>query len=199
MAAVTPMRSPRPSSSVRLRLSRAAAAIRLRLIAATRSRRGSIAVEFALVFVPLLAFILASLQIPIIYFESEALQSAAVRVGRQIMTGSVQQAGLTQAQFQQIVCTELNALLPCAGIMVDVEAASGFASIPTTTATLTYTNGAVANQWAFNPGGPGDVVIVRVMYNWPIFGAALLPGIANQPNNARLLVGSSVFKNEPYR
>jgi len=36
------------------------------------------------------------------------------------------------------------------------------------------------------------------MYNWPVVAAPLLPGLADQSNGDRLLVATSVFKNEPY-
>jgi Flp pilus assembly protein TadG len=172
--------------------------LRARIPPVARETRANTTVEFALVLGPLMALILASLQVPLIFFESQALQSAAINAGRQIMTGTAQQGSMTQSQFQQAVCSQLNALMPCSSLMVDVESASNFGAIPTSTPTLTYKNGAVNNNWSYNPGGPDDVVIVRVMYNWPVFGAGLLPGIANQPNGQRLLVGTSIFKNEPY-
>ena len=37
------------------------------------------------------------------------------------------------------------------------------------------------------------------MYNWPVVGGPLLPGLANQANGDRLLVATAVFKNEPYQ
>jgi Flp pilus assembly protein TadG len=172
--------------------------LRARIRPVAQDSHASTTIEFAIVLVPLMALILGSLQVPIIYFESQALQSAAINVGRQIMTGTAQQANMTQSQFHQAVCSQLNALIPCAGIMVDVKSAANFGAIPTSTPTLTYKNGAINNTWGYNPGGPDDVVVVRVMYNWPIFGAALMPGVANEPNNQRLLVGTSIFKNEPY-
>ena len=164
-----------------------------------RERRAVAAVEFAVLLTPLAAMLFASLQIPLIFFADQALQSAAITAGRQIMTGSAQQSNVSQGQFQAIVCSLLSSVFSCGQLMVDVESASSFGSINTASPTLTYGNGAVTNQWAYNPGGPGDVVIVRVMYNWPVVGSSLIPGLANQPNNSRLLVGTTVFKNEPYQ
>lgn len=176
-----------------------AAAIGWRLPRILRERRAATAVEFALVLGPLLALLLGSLQVSLIFFANEELQSAATNVGRMIMTGQVQQASMTQAQFQQAVCNQLIDLFPCNGLMVDVQAATNYSSISTGSPTLTYNqNGTVNNAWNYNPGGPDDVVIVRVMYMWPVFGGALIPGLSDQPGSTRLLVGTSVFKNEPY-
>jgi Flp pilus assembly protein TadG len=165
-----------------------------------RDRRAVAALEFAAVLAPLLGLLLATLQIPMIFFADQALQSAATNAGRLIMTGSAQQDGTSQSAFQQAVCAQLASMFSCANLMVDVESASSYGAIGTSTPTLTYGhNGAVGNKWAYDPGGPGDIVIVRVMYNWPVFAAALIPGLANQPNQQRLLVGATVFKNEPFK
>ncbi len=164
-----------------------------------RERRGATALEFALIFGPFAALLLVSLQIPLIYFANQALDGAATSVGRQIMTGQVQQSGMTQSAFQQAVCNALSGLFSCAQVMVDVESSGAYSTLGTTPPTITYgSNGQPSNNWAFNPGGPDAIVIVRVMYNWPVVLSALIPGLSNQPGNTRLLIGTAVFKNEPF-
>jgi hypothetical protein len=80
-----------------------------------------------------------------------------------------------------------------------VQSAGTYSSINTAPLTLTYnSSGAVTNTFNYSPGAAGDIVILRVMYNWPVIASPLLPGLANQSNGDRLLVGTSVFKNEPY-
>jgi hypothetical protein len=111
-------------------------------------------------------------------------------------------AGMTQTQFQTAVtnaCTAAGAPLNCSSIMVDVESATAYSSASTAPLTPTYNaSGQVTNTWAYSPGGPGDIVVLRLMYNWPVVAGPLLPGLANQSNGDRLLVATSVFKNEPY-
>jgi hypothetical protein len=63
---------------------------------------------------------------------------------------------------------------------------------------LTYdTNGNVTNNWQFNPGNAGDIVVVRVMYLWPVFFGPIAFNLANQPNGSRLIMASAAFQNEP--
>jgi hypothetical protein len=84
--------------------------------------------------------------------------------------------------------------------MVDVESAGSYSALNTATPTLTYDgSGNVTNAWVYNPGGPGDIVIMRVMYNWPVIGGPLAWGLSNQPGDQRLLIATTVFKNEPYQ
>jgi Flp pilus assembly protein TadG len=164
--------------------------------------RAATAVEFALLVTPLVFLLLASLQLSIVFFAGQTLQSVATATGRQLMTGADQQQGMTQTQFQAAVtanCTKLGAPVNCGNIMVDVESAGSFSSVNATAPTPVYDNtGKVTNAWTYSPGGPGDIVVLHLMYNWPIVAGPLLPGLANQSNGDRLLVATSVFKNEPY-
>ena len=82
--------------------------------------------------------------------------------------------------------------------MIDVESVPSFGGGPIPPLILTYDRKQqVTNSWSYSPGGPGDVVIVRVMYRWPIFGSLLGIGLANQPDGQRLLTGVALYKNEP--
>ena len=56
----------------------------------------------------------------------------------------------------------------------------------------------MTNNFAYSTGNPGDILIVRIMYSWPVIASPLMPGLANQPNGNHLLVATSVFKTEPY-
>lgn len=170
-----------------------------RLRALPRDRKAATAVEFALLVTPLMALILASLQLSLIFFAGQILQTAAMAAGRELMTGSDQQAGMSQSAFQSNVCNYIQVLFTCNNVMVDVESASSYSSLNMTPLTLTYNaKGQVTNTWAYNPGGAGDIVILRVMYNWPVFGGPAALGLSDQPNGAHLLVATDVFKNEPW-
>jgi hypothetical protein len=41
-------------------------------------------------------------------------------------------------------------------------------------------------------------VVMRVMYQWPVFLGPLSMGLANEANGALLLMATATFKNEPY-
>ena len=172
--------------------------LRRGLTAFARDEGAAAALEFAIVSLPLIGMLLASLQLSLIFFAGQMLQSAATNAGRELMTGEAQKAGLTAAQFGQVVCNPVSTFFNCANMMVDVQSAGTFSAVSTTAPTITYdANGHVTNAWSWSPGGPGDVVIVKVLYNWPVFGPAVL-GLSNQPDGGHLLVAVTVFKNEPF-
>jgi Flp pilus assembly protein TadG len=155
------------------------------------------AVEFSLVALPLLGLLLAALQLSVIFFAGQVLQSAATNAGRQLMTGQAQSGSMTATQFAQLVCNNSAGLYDCNNLMVDVESAGSFSAVNTAPPVLTYANGKVTNVWSWSPGAAGQVVIVKVMYNWPVFGPAIM-GLSDQPNGDHLLMAVAVFKNEPF-
>jgi len=169
-----------------------------------KDRKGATAVEFALIATPFLALIAALIQTFLIFFAQSQLESAVRKSGRQILTGQVQSqdASLTQTQataaFHQTVCNNGASLFTCAGLMVDVQVASQWSSANTGVPTLIYdSNGNVTNTWQFNPGSAGDIVVVRVMYLWPVFFGPIAFNMANQANGSRLIMASAAFQNEP--
>ena len=54
------------------------------------------------------------------------------------------------------------------------------------------------NNMQYNPGGPGEIVVVRLFYQWPLFVTGLGYNIANLTGSKRLLTGTAAFQNEPY-
>jgi Flp pilus assembly protein TadG len=177
---------------------------RNRFAAFIKDRKGATAVEFALIATPFLALIAALIQTFLLFFAQSQLESAVRQSARQILTGQVQSqdASLTQTQataaFHQTVCNNAAILFTCAGVMVDVQVASQWSAANTGMPTLTYnSNGTVSNIWQFNPGNAGDIVIVRVMYLWPVFFGPIAFNMANQANGSRLIMASAAFQNEP--
>jgi len=161
-------------------------------------RKGATAVEFGLVAAPFLAILVALIQTFLIFFAQGQLESVARQTGRLIMTGQVQSQQLTASAFQQTVCNLGSLLFSCAGLMVDVQVAGSWASANAGTPTLTFNGqGQVQNAWQFNPGNAGDIVVVRVMYLWPVFFGPIAFNLANEANGTHLIMASAAFQNEP--
>ena len=161
-------------------------------------KRGATAVEFALLITPFISLLFVTLQTILIFLSNAQLDTATRASSRLLMTGSAQQSSMSQGQFKNQVCAAATNF-DCAKIMVDVQSSQTFSSLNGAAPTITYgANGLASNSFSYSPGGPNDVVIVRVMYAWPVIGGILGVGLVNQPNNTRLLVSTFVFKNEPY-
>jgi Flp pilus assembly protein TadG len=163
-----------------------------------RAQDASAAVEFALVATPFLALIFAILETALVFFAGQTLETAASNSARLIMTGQAQTAGYSQADFKTAVCNHLiNSMFNCAnGVYVDVKTYASFAAINNAPPVV---NGKLdtANM-AYTPGTPGDIVVVRLYYQWPIYVSLLNGSLANLNGGNRLLVATAVFRNEPY-
>ncbi len=163
------------------------------------NRSGSATLQFAFVAVPLIALLLASIETALLSFTQQAIETAAESAARSITTGAVQSAQMTRQQFHDSACTTLPSYLSCAKLMVDVQKASSFSAIGTAPPTITYdSNGTVTNTFAFAAGGAGDIVIVRLMYLWPVSVGGFGLGLNSAGRKTNLIVATNVAKTEPY-
>lgn len=171
-----------------------------RCCALARDRRGATAFEFALSASAFMGLLIGTLQIAIVFFVQQGVQTAAEVVARRVLTGQIP-AGTTQEKFRTDACAQLPSYLKCANLYVDVRKAAGgeFGNLDTSVTQLTYdASGNVNNNWSYDTGSGGDVMILRLIYKWPISTAPLGFSIGNQSDGSRLVIGTMVFKSERY-
>lgn len=169
-----------------------------RCAAFARDNGGATAVEFALVAAPFLALIIALVQTFMVFFAQQMLESVVRQSARLVMTGQVQSAQMSQAVFKQKVCDQIVILFNCNSLMVDMQVATSWTSANTGMPSLTYDgSGKVSNSWQYNPGNAGDIVVLRVMYEWPVVLGPLGFNLSNLSNGNRLIMSSAAFQNEP--
>lgn len=166
-----------------------------------RAEDAAAAVEFALVAAPFLALLFAILETALVFFAGQSLEAAATDAGRLIMTGQAQNGAYSQNDFKTAVCNALaGGLFDCTnGVTVDVQSYASFQDVGTAVATTPINNGQLdTSKIGYVPGGPGAIVVVRLYYQWPIYLSLLNNNLANLSNGDRLLVATSVFRNEPF-
>jgi len=162
-----------------------------------RDQKGATAVEFALVALPFFALLFAILETALVFFAGQTLETAAAEASRLIMTGQAQTASYSQQDFKKAVCDRIYGLFDCAnGVYVDVKQYSSFGSVNNT---APVANGNFdTTKMTYVPGGPGCIEVVTLYYQWPIYVSLLGNNLSNLNGNYRLLVATSVFRNEPY-
>jgi Flp pilus assembly protein TadG len=163
-------------------------------------RRGAAAVEFALLAVPFLALVFLMINTALVFFAQQSLQTATTQAARLVMTGQAQTAGTTAAQFQQAICNNLAGLFSCSGIYVSVQTFSTFSAInaaPSPTSLIQ--NGTFnSSSMPYSLGNKGDIELIQVFYEWPLFGTNLGYNFANVNGGSDLLIATAAFRNEPY-
>jgi Flp pilus assembly protein TadG len=158
---------------------------------------GSAAVEFGIVAMPFLALVFAIIETAIVFFANQVLESAASDTARLIMTGQAQTQGLTLDTFKDQVCARIFGLFDCkSGVYVDVQKFSKFGDVAMTTP-LDANGKLDSSGFKFSPGGPQDIVVVRLIYQWPVFVSML--GLSNMAGHNRLMIATAAFRNEPYQ
>jgi Flp pilus assembly protein TadG len=160
---------------------------------------GIAAVEFGIVALPFFAMMFAIIETAMVFFASQVLETAVADTSRLIMTGQAQQSKLTAEQFKSAVCAKIPALFDCAGgLEIDVKTFTGFSSV-STTKPIDANGNLQTSNFGYAPGKQGDVVLVRLMYQWPVYTSLLgVDKLADLSNNKRLIMASAAFRNEPY-
>jgi Flp pilus assembly protein TadG len=170
-----------------------------------RNRRGSAAVEFALVAPVFFALLFAIIETALTFFAGQVLETGIQDSGRQLYTHQLQDKGLSAAQqaawFKQDLCDRVKVLLTCP-LDVDVRFYA-----PGTAITISDPIDALGNYdgsglvFQLPPSGSQATVVVRSFYQWPLFVTGLGYNIANigrgTSNSKKLLAATTAFHVEP--
>jgi Flp pilus assembly protein TadG len=164
-----------------------------------KNRRGSAAVEFALVAFPFFGLLFAIVETALIFYASQILESGTQDSGRLLYTHQAQDSAMTRDQFKQDLCNRVRVLFSCSNVSVDVR------SYPPGTAVAIAPPNIAAEcaNCTYAPGAPGDTVVVRVFYKWPLFVTGFGYNLGNSDLNAshsftkRLITATSAFRVEP--
>ena len=121
---------------------------------------------------------------------------------------------MTQAQFRQAFCDEISILIRCsatevatpAKLYLDVQSYANFAAIPKTiprVSTDPYAD-LDTSKFAYSPGGPGSINMLRAYYRWEImtdlvrpYLTTIRPAGGGMPKDF-LIVSTATFQNEKY-
>lgn len=160
-------------------------------------QKGTAAMEFAIVALPFFTLMFAALDFGLMRFATSTLENGISEAARQIRTGQVAANGITAQQFRAMVCENIELLLQCdQRLGVDVRVFDSFADVDFPAAI--DANGNLTGAFQFQPGAPGDIVLVRVFYNWPMLTPIFGDAMSNMSGNGRLLSASAAFRNEPF-
>jgi Flp pilus assembly protein TadG len=165
-----------------------------------RAKRGSAAVEFAMVAMPFFLLTIGLAEISMIGFAQTSLDLGVSEVARQIRTGQAQMGGLGQGEIQDQICGEINnfVVLECDGnLFLDVDRFDSFVDASNSGSPLA--NGEFDDSgFGYTPGAPSDIVVVRAYYRWQVLTPLFEPVFQNISGGERILVSTMMFRNEPY-
>ena len=156
-----------------------------------RDARGATAVEFAFV-APVMIFALLSLvEIGVIAMMSSNLDNAVVDTSRRLRTGR-DDAATSAESLETQICNQMGGVsTDCRNrLTVGVQKFPRFSNANAVAAS--------APNGEFARGVPGDIVVVKANYRWPLM-TPLLAQAYERTGALEVTLGSRVtFKNEPY-
>ncbi len=177
-----------------------------------RATTATVAVEFALLIVPLVFTAMAILEAGFDLYLRSSIYNVSQDVARQIFTGALQNTGvngapMTQAYFiKNVVCPKLPTVLTCSNVIVNVV---NFAETASPTPYYTYVNATQSalvvppldnTKTTFCMGSTGSYVMLQILYPLPlytnVFSSAPLATYNGQ--SVRVLFASAAFRNEPF-
>jgi Flp pilus assembly protein TadG len=162
-----------------------------------RRQDGAAMVEFGLVAAPFVALLFAILETAIVFFAGQTLETAVASASRLILTGQAQSQGFDATAFKNAVCAKIYGLIDCQnGIYVNVNTSTSFSNA--TMVNPVDAQGNFQSNFTYQPGGPGDIVVVQLFYKYPVYVSLLGFNLSNINGGKRLLAASAAFRNEPY-
>jgi len=165
-----------------------------------RGEDGAAAIEFGMVAAPFLALMYAIMETALVFFAGQALETAGLDSARLIMTGQAQTQGFSQAQYKNAVCAKIYGLFNCqGGLYVDVKTYNNFSSINNSQLPVDSNGNLQTSSFGYQPGGPGDIVVVRLIYQWPVYVSLLGLNLSDSAGGNRVLMSTIAFRNEPYQ
>jgi Flp pilus assembly protein TadG len=162
---------------------------------------GNAAVEFGLVALPFFACFFAIIEVGLVFFAGQVLETSVADSARLILTGQAQNQSFQLVDFKNRVCDNaVQTLFVCANIAVDVRAAASFGAADLTMPLNATTHMLDTSGFGYNTTVPCDIVVVRVIYEWPTFvrGLGLDLASASSPTHKHVLMSTAAFRNEPY-
>ena len=167
-----------------------------------RDRKGIAALEFSMIMFPFFILLFGLIEIAIIFLYMTTLDWGMASVGREIRTGQIQTAGgITNGDLKTRVCGDLFGLMDCdSKLNIQTVVLSEFSASSDTAAPLDSNGDLIdPDETLFaTVGGPNDIVMVRVMYEYQLITPILSLSLDNMGDGARLLSSSLIFRNEPY-
>ena len=172
-----------------------------------KNKKGTVAIEFAILAIPFFMLIFAILELAVVFFIHSTLNHAINEAARQMRIGSFQACGGTQQDFKDLVCDNMVGLGDCdKRLRLDVVSQSSFSSISLVpppppnqanpsnpSSTDDIQNGAWSNTTANAP------VVIRGLYYHKLVLPTQLTRLENiNGTGIRMLVATTAFKNEPF-
>lgn len=162
-------------------------------------RRGSAAVEFAMIAAPFIFMLFAVIEIGLVFMINNQLDQATVSAGRLVRTGQSHETGMDAEGFKTEVCRRMVSIVgDCDGkLSIDVRVLPRFnaPTLPDPMSSGVFNEGSLG----FNQGDAEDIVVVRTWFRHTLFTPFLGSALSRLDDGVAVIQATSTFRNEPFR
>lgn len=162
----------------------------------SKDRKGSAAIEFAILALPFFVVIFAIAEIAVMFFVDSGLDAALNKTVRSVRVGVAKSGNWDSVKFKQVLCGNLTFSFGCSSkLKVRATVITNMASISKLDP---ITGGSLAVAEDFNLGGSSSYVLVQAYLPWdPVF--QLYTISAGRLSDGSYVLGSAeLIKNEPF-
>jgi Flp pilus assembly protein TadG len=166
----------------------------------SHNRRGSAAVEFAMVAPMFFLLLFAILETALVFFAGQILEIGAQDSARLMFTNQ-SQGTLDASAFRTNLCNRIVVLMNCEVLSIDVKRFPAFSTITPADLADPIVSGRFVNNFTYPDTFPGDTVVIRAFYQWPLFVTQLGYDMSNIDRGSgaskKLLTATVAFRVEP--
>lgn len=161
-----------------------------------RDRKGSVAIEFAMLALPFSMLVFAILESGVSYAGGQVLANATDDVARQIRVGQLEIKD--HDHLRSVICERIEIMVSpgCPGLGVDLRTFEEFADAADLP--IFRPGGGGFDPDGFGHGGAGKKNLLRVFYAWPVMTDFLRYSMATLPDGKTLHYASAIWQNEPF-
>ena len=164
-----------------------------------RNSDAVVAIEFALLAMPLLTLILGIFELSMFFASGSVMEGASAEAARIIRTGQVQASANPEDEFEQELCARVGSMLDCGKLQYEVIKISDGTFLTAENTQPQFDNQGNLIPQPFNAGHSSDVVIIRTYYKWTFMVPFLSVLLTGDPNkNWATHMSTVVIKTEPY-
>lgn len=165
-----------------------------------RDRSGSTAIEFVMLAIPFSLLVFAILESCITFAGQQVLANAADNVARQLRTGQLKAALVTEISVKKMICDQLEVLVAknCPGLVVDLRSYPTFAAAAKIRIKLTSDKDIDTTGFGVTPGQSMSKNMLRIFYKWPVITDFMRASMSNLKGNKTLQFATITWQNEPF-
>ncbi|QKC85882.1 TadE/TadG family type IV pilus assembly protein [Mesorhizobium sp. NZP2077] len=171
-----------------------------------RNRRGSTAIEFAILALPFALLVFGILESCISFAGQEVMANITDDVARQLRTGQLRPADVAGTKLTTLICGKLQIIVSTdcpSQLLVDLREYPTFADAATAgfkiqNGDVVLMQGTNSQTFANTPGLAESKNMLRVFYKWPVVTDLMAKSMANLNGGRTLHFSSVTWQNEPF-